>query len=288
VKPILIGPRVKEGLYVLACLAAIAFATAAPAGETVLSVPVKTGNDSVSIEVTLYEPDGDGPFPVAVLSHGSPRSAADRRSMGRVRYEAQSREFLARGFAVAVPTRRGYGNSGGEWAEGYGSCNDPDYARAGLESARDIRATLEALKSNPHLDTKRVLLVGVSAGGWASVAASSTDLPGLKAVINFAGGRGSQGPDSVCYASRLVDAAALYGKTSTVPQLWVYAANDKFFGPDLAQRLVKAFTAAGGHATLKAMPAFGADGHSLFGRGTPEWTPVVREFLAENGLPGKR
>lgn len=277
----------KRTAHRLACIAALAFAGAACAGELVLSVPVKSGQDSVAIEVTLFEPEGEGPFPVAVLSHGSPRFVAERRAMGRVRFETQSREFLARGFAVAVPTRRGYGNSGGGWAEGYGSCANPDYARAGIESARDIRATLDALKAQPRVDTHRVLLVGESAGGWASIAAASGELPGLKAVVNFAGGRGSYAPNSVCNAGRLVEAAALYGRTSTVPQLWIYAANDTFFGPDLAARMHEAFVASGGRAKLKALPAFGTDGHAFFERGTPEWTPIVADFLSETGLPGK-
>ena len=277
----------KRAAHGLACIAALAFAGAVGAGELVLSVPVKSGQGAVAIEVTLYEPEGEGPFPVAVLSHGSPRSAAERRTMGRVRFETQSREFLARGFAVAVPTRRGYGHSGGGWAEGYGSCADPDYARAGIESARDLRAAIEALKAQPRVDTRRVLLVGHSAGGWASIAAASGELPGLKAVINFAGGRGSHAPHLVCNAERLVEAASLYGRTSTVPQLWIYAANDTFFGPDLARRMHEAFVAAGGRANLKALPAFGTDGHAFFSQGTPQWTPIVADFLSEAGLMGK-
>lgn len=278
---------VSRAVRLLACIAALALAGAALAGELVLSVPVKSAADSVTIEVTLFEPEGDGPFPVAVLSHGSPRSAPDRRTMGRARFEVQSKEFLARGFAVAVPTRRGYGHSGGEWAEGYGTCSHPDYARAGLESARDIRATLEALKAHPRVDMRRVVLVGVSAGGWASLAAASGEVPGLKAVINFAGGRGSQRPDFVCNADRLVQAVALYGTTSKVPQLWIYAANDQFFAPELARRMHEAFVAAGGQAKFRAVPAFGTDGHLFFARGTPQWIPMVAEFLAEIGLTGK-
>jgi dienelactone hydrolase len=278
---------VKGLLGSLACSAALAFASAALAGELVLSVPVKSGADTVAIEVTLYEPEGEGPFPLAVLSHGSPRTPADRRTMGRLRFEPQSKEFLARGFAVAVPMRRGYGRSGGEWAEGYGTCGNPDYAGAGLESARDILATLEAMKAYPKVDTGRVLLVGVSAGGWASIAAASTPVPGLKAVINFAGGRGSQRPDFVCNSERLVRATELYGKTSKVPQLWIYAANDQFFGPELARRMHESFVTGGGRAKFKAVPPFDKDGHLYFARGTAQWAPMVADFLVETGLAKK-
>ena len=69
------------------------------------------------------------------------------------------------GFAVIVPTRRGYGNSGGSWAESYGPCSNPDYYRAGLESARDVRAAIESVRAQPWADTNRIVLAGQSAGG---------------------------------------------------------------------------------------------------------------------------
>ena len=98
---------------------------------------------------------------------------------------------LAMGFAVIVPTRRGYGESEGRWAEAYGSCSDPDYYGAGLETARDLKAALDAVRKEPWADTRRVVLAGQSAGGFGSVAASSKPFDGLVAVVNFAGVRPS-------------------------------------------------------------------------------------------------
>src|SRR5215468_7511681 len=85
--------------------------------ESVMRVPV----ESASIDVTVFKPRGAGPFPIAVLSHGSPRSPGERRADGRQRLVAQAERFVGMGFAVLVPTRRGYGESGGEWAESYGA-----------------------------------------------------------------------------------------------------------------------------------------------------------------------
>ena len=75
--------------------------------ETVVRAPVMEGRRAVLIELTVLRPDGAGPFPLVVLSHGSPRSAEERRREGRQRLIAQSEPFLAMGFAVLVPTRRG-------------------------------------------------------------------------------------------------------------------------------------------------------------------------------------
>lgn len=258
-------------------------AQAAPLDESVLRVPVVAGLEQAYIDVTVFKPPGEGPFPVLVLSHGSPRSAEERRREGRQRLPAQSERFVEMGFAVLVPTRRGYGGSGGAWAETYGTCTQPDYHAAGLETARDLRAALDAVRGEPWADTARIVLAGQSAGGFGSVAASATDLPGLVGVINFAGGRGSMGPNQVCGEERLIEAMALYGRTARVPELWVYSENDLFFPPALARRMHAAFVAAGGRAEFVQAPATGLDGHGYFARAIHDWSPRVEGFLRRIG-----
>jgi hypothetical protein len=67
--------------------------------------------------------------------------------------------------------------------------------------------------------------------------------------------------------------------------LWVYAENDLYFRPELAQRFHAAFKARGGAAKFVAAPAFGRDGHALFSAsGTPIWTPIVDAFLRDENL----
>lgn len=269
-----------------AALAAFALAGAAGAAarldEIVLRVPVASGVGEAArvaaIDVTVFRPEGRGPFPIVVLSHGSPRSAAERRRAGRVRFEAQSRAFLDMGYAVVVPTRRGYGDSEGDWAETYGSCDSPNYYMAGLESARDILAAASAARALPGLDGDHIVLVGQSAGGFGSVAASTLGVPGLVGIVNFAGGRGSRGPRDVCGEERLVEAMQRYGRSARIPQLWIYSPNDLYFGPELARRMHAAFTASGGRAEFVEAPAVGFDGHGYFSH-VADWQPRVRAFL---------
>jgi dienelactone hydrolase len=282
--PLPTAARRLAALAVFAAASAAAFA-APNLDETVLRVPVASGGLFArvdAIEVTVFRPEGSGPFPVAVLSHGSPRAASDRRRAGRIRFEAQSRAFLAMGYAVVVPTRRGYGDSEGEWAESYGTCSAPDYYTAGLESARDIAAAVAAARALPGLDGNHVVLVGQSAGGFGSVAASTLALPGVVAVVNFAGGRGSNSPHQVCAEPQLVAAMKRYGDTSRVPQLWIYSPNDQYFGPAVARRMHAAFTHAGGQAEFLEAPAYGADGHGYFGF-VSDWRPRVQDFLGRVG-----
>ena len=89
----------------------------------------------------------------------------------------------------------------------------------------------------------------------------------------------------MCRPDRLVGAFRAFGERSRVPMLWVYAANDHFFGPALAQQLKAAFTGAGGSVDFVGAPAFGDDGHGLFSpAGIPVWTPYVETFLQQQNL----
>lgn len=260
-------------------LALAPLASASGLNESVLRVPVAQAARTVHIDVTIFRPDGPGPFPLVVLSHGSPRSAAERRAEGRQRLVSQSEPFVNLGFAVLVPTRRGYGESEGDWAESYGSCADPDYYSAGLETARDVRAAVDAVRREPWADASHVVLVGQSAGGFGSVAASSLRFDGLVGVVNFAGGRGSLEPQRVCGEARLVDAMARYGAGARVPELWIYSENDRYFAPSLAHRMFDAFVRAGGRAEFVQAPAVGLDGHGYFARAVDDWSPRVAAFL---------
>jgi dienelactone hydrolase len=230
-----------------------------------------------SITVTVFKPAGRGPFPLAVISRGSPRSPSDRSTFGRARFPAQVEAFVNAGFVVAVPTRRGYGVSGGAWAEGIGTCEAPDYVRAGRATAADIRETVRAMSADPSVDRNRVVLVGQSAGGFSSVAAASSGVPGLRGVINFAGGRGSRSAGEVCSEDRLVAAFGSFA-SGRVQQLWIYTENDLFFSRRISDRFHQAFTSRSGRAQLVRAPAHGSDGHNYFRDGQSAWQADVIAF----------
>lgn len=179
--------------------------------------------------------------------------------------------------------RRGYGHSEGAVSEGYGKCKQPHYAAAGIASSQDLLQTISYLQ-RPDVDPARVLLLGVSAGGFASVAAASLRPAGLVGVVNFAGGRGSVSADNVCDPEDLVAAYGFYGRTVRVPSLWIYARNDHFFGPELAQQMFAAFRNSGAPGELIIAPPYKDDGHSLI-FGQPMWRDAVYGFLKRNGLP---
>jgi dienelactone hydrolase len=237
------------------------------------------------LEAVLVRPVGVGRFPLAVINHGSPRSAEDRPGMTPLGMLPVAQEFARRGWAAVTFMRRGYGGSGGDFVEGLGNCDSPDYVRSGTTSAADLRTAIVYLSKRADIDAAHILSAGISAGGFATVALTADPPPGLVAALNFAGGRGSQAADTVCRPEKLVDAYAAFGKRSRVPMLWVYAENDHFFSPALAKRFNDAFVGAGGRATFIMEPPFGADGHLLFSAtGIPRWTPLVDGFLKSQGL----
>ncbi len=125
-----------------------------------------------------------------------------------------------------------------------------------------------------------------SAGGFGALALAARNPANVKAVINFAGGRGGRvndWPNRTCAPDRLVAAAGAFGRTARVPTLWIYAENDLYFDATLSRRMADAFRAAGGMVDYRLVPPFGEDGHQLIeaADGVAVWGPIVEKFLAQ-------
>jgi dienelactone hydrolase len=75
----------------------------------------------------------------------------------------------------------------------------------------------------------------------------------------------------VCNPGDLVNAFKDFGKHSRTPTLWLYAENDKFFWPELAQKFDEAFRSKGARDQFVRAPAVGEDGHALF-RHVADWS----------------
>jgi dienelactone hydrolase len=284
--------------HLATCLLATLIAMASLAGQVrseglrqdELKIPAviagPTGATSVELEAIVVRPDDGQPHPLAILNHGSPRMADQRPKMSPYLMWAQAAAFARRGWVAVAFLRRGYGESGGTWAENWGACSHPDYASAGRAGARDIAAVAKFMRAQAYVSSAKWISVGHSAGGFATVALTADPPPDLAAAISFAPGRGSTGPDTVCGESRLVSAFAEYGRTSRIPLLWISAENDRFFGPQLVSQLTAAFSKAGGNVTYVPTPPFDGDGHGLFSAadGMPIWSPIVDRFLMANQL----
>lgn len=247
-------------------------------------IPVEGTNQLILMR--LCRPMGTNPARLVVANHGSPPSPAQRPNMAPWACDQRAISwFLTRGYAVALPLRRGYGASGGTWAETFGSCCDPNFVAGGMETARDIRSALAYATAQPGIRRDGAVVVGQSAGGWGSLALAARNPLEVAAIVNMAGGRGGRVdnlPNNNCRADVLATSAGQFGQTARVPSLWIYTANDSFFSPSLAGAMHQNYVQAGGVADFRALPAFGQDGHGLFtAAGGPQiWGPLVEAFLA--------
>jgi len=272
---------------VLAALLALVCTGAARAAEPIIEAvefPLVVDGATLKLVGTVVRPRDDKRHPMVVLSHGAWGPAERRRATPRLDYAPLSTWLAQRGLAVLVPMRRGYGASEGEMAESSGGCSEPDYTKAALTGAQDILAGVEWLRAQPFADPQRLMLVGFSAGGWASLGAASRNPEGLAAVINLAGGRGGFPMNGwPCAWTRMLDSASAFGADVRVPSLWIYGRNDALFGPAFAQKLVEAWRAGGADAELHIVAPDYSDGHGVFmdEAAVVHWAPVVETFLGD-------
>jgi dienelactone hydrolase len=275
----------KLRVWNLALVAWVAFSCVAEAQtffQEELRIPAP-GAGPRGLEALLVRPDLPGRLPLVLINHGSPSVPEERKTSTPRLYLPQAMEFARRGWATAIVMRRGFGDSGGVYAESVGSCPHPDFLTAALAATADLRAAILHLRKRADIDSSRLLIVGQSTGGLVTVALTTDPPPGTLAAINFAGGmRAIRCKDKL---DPLVTTVEALGKRSHVPMLWIYSENDQYFGPELAERLKDAFAAGGGNAEfVKALP-FRTDGHNLFSMtGIPYWVPYVDRFLAKQNL----
>ena len=139
----------------------------------------------------LLKPEGKGPFPAILISHGLGGSAG---SFGL----SKAREFVKWGLVCIAPTythtggamgwRPGVGGKaagapkGGGVPKAGGGTNQPANVGASDENLRRARTCVEILSSLPEVDAKRIAAYGHSMGGFVTIglAAKFPDL--LKAA----------------------------------------------------------------------------------------------------------
>jgi len=246
--------------------------------EQIIKIPAGRAQD-VQLETTVFRPSGPGPFPLLIVNHG--KAPGNPKLQARDRFIYLATAFVRRGYAVMVPMRTGFANSTGKFVE-YG-CN---MTANGYEQAGDIADAVRYARSQPWVDKEHIVLAGQSFGGLASMAAATQEMPGVRGVMNFAGGLKVHG-DLCDWRGALVKAFSEYGRRNKVPSMWMYGANDSYFGPELVARMHSAFKTAGGKAELVAYGPFKKDAHGLLGNrdGATVWLPEVERFLGEIGMP---
>lgn len=265
----------------------------------ILKIPLKgagvLGGD-VAMVTHLYKPQGDGPFPVVVFSHGRAPEISDRLNLKYPVSVGHGNFWLRKGFAVVAPVRPGYGQSegmdhedaGSKWRRGQ-CIGEPDFFYLANVAGEAVLATLDWVRAQTWANQEKILLVGVSVGGMTSAAIAAKGPPGLVGYINFSGGAGGsprESPGKSCKTENLSKVFAEFGKTTRVPSLWLYAENDLYWGPEAPKEWHRAFSAGGSNTRFVMTPPVPGtdDGHRLLAVGSKLWSPHVNPFVKELGF----
>jgi dipeptidyl aminopeptidase/acylaminoacyl peptidase len=133
-------------------------------------VEFRNEDQAIDLAGMLFLPPGNGPFPAAVVIHGS---GASRRAN---RWYLTLTHFLQdHGIAVLLPDKRGSEQSGGDWRS------------ASFEDlATDTLAAIRHLQEAHAREISRVGVIGMSQGGWIAPIVSDRS-PELSFLVNVVG-----------------------------------------------------------------------------------------------------
>jgi acetyl esterase/lipase len=202
----------------------------------------------------LLVPDGDGPFPVAMVVHGGFWREQHTLELG----DDLARDLARRGFAAwNIEFRRVGEVSGGGWPTTF----------------EDVAAAVDALEDvDAPLDLDRVVAIGHSAGGHLALLAAVRRDPrvGLAGVASQAGvydlveadrldlGEGATARFMGGHASEIPDAYAAASPTELlpvgVPLLLVHGDADQRVPVEMARRYAEAARAADDEVDLVIRP----------------------------------
>jgi carboxymethylenebutenolidase len=299
----LVGGRVRAGLEVhaQALLGALVLAwaagCAAPAPVASSSgvgaatpIAVQFPSGSLRLHGLLWKPDGPGPFPAVLFSHGSGGANADETA-GLPITEAAARLaplFTARGYAFFHPFRRGQGPSADaapflqerlareERAHGREARQQLQDTLLRTEQLDDVLAALSFLERTDGIDPSRVVLMGNSFGGQLTLLVAARE-PTIRAAVTFAAAAGSWSRSEE--VRRLLSDAV--GRAAC-PIMLVQWRNDFSIEASLALGQVRG---GAGQAPLVVLyPPVGSkpgDGHNGLYLATAQWEPDVFRFLAQ-------
>jgi carboxymethylenebutenolidase len=255
-------------------LAPLAVWVSAASGQDAAARPELVAFRSGELELKgfLWKPAGSGPFPALLWNHGS------EKLPGSV--DAVAPFFVARGYVVFVPHRRGQGRSPGPYIG-----DQLKTARSAAERSamlvqlheaqlQDQLGALAYLKSRPFVDQGRLAVMGFSFGGIQTMLAAERG-NGYRVAVNCSGAAQTwaSSPD-------LQRRLSLAARNAQMPVYFLQAKNDYDLAPN---RILSEQVKAGGRRTeSKVYPPYGSsaqDGHSFCVRGANVWGPDVIKFI---------
>jgi TPR repeat protein/dienelactone hydrolase len=275
--------------YMSASLDTALWSKLAPAAKSRLTqefvwAPIDGAPKGLLIRVCKSADAGNGQRPLVVINHGLTTDDSERRDMRPMSCGAIAGFFTQRGYTVAIPLRRGYGETAGRFTEGGTRvcATSPDFVAPGLAIATDIQAAVTHMKTRADIAPSGTIVLGHSGGGWGALALASRNAPGVAGIVNISGVHGSNRnrPEGVCGPDPITKSTRTFGRTARTPSLWIYGENDSHAGVKLVRRMFDGYRQGGASATLHFLPANDTDGHNIFDDDSFDaWSTLVDEWL---------
>ncbi len=245
---------------------------------------IKDDDGPVRFDLLIHQPKQLGTHPLLVFNHGSCGYEIDSEKLGTHHpYQPIADYFLKRDWIVAIPHRRGRGNSDRVYDEGLnenrdGYSLDTDIALKGARRAYvDLEACIDVLMKRPDVDTTKLVLGGHSRGGILSIAYAGNNSDQVKGVVNFVGGWIGE-----CENARIVNGElARQGSPYTGKTLWLYSGKDQFYSAAHSRWLFQEYIRSGGCGEYAYFPD--ADHDLLWSNSL--WRKAMNTYMDNQGFP---
>ncbi len=251
-------------------------------------------NGTIKLVTYIYRPLKNDRHEVILFSHGStagmirsPKEPVDGPPPSLVRF------FISRGYTLVAPRRRGRAESTGTYVEEcayyLGQCTLLQQValtdRSLREALLDSNAVIDQLILGRLVTRQaKIILCGISRGGFLSLMLAGERPAIVKGVINFSGGWHSvtdkyPPADNQKRLESQTVRLARAAKQTKAPSIWIYAARDPFYNETAPRDFLKAWREAGGVAeyffvTDHSLPS----GHAV-GTDSSLWASQIDEFL---------
>jgi len=134
-----------------------------------VEIAFQNRSQDIALAGLLFVPDNDGPFPAAVVIHGSGTSHRDNGW-----YLTLTKHLQDSGIVVLLPDKRGSEKSEGDWT-----------TSSFEDLATDTRAAIQYLRAQQSVPLSGIGVIGMSQGGWIApiVASQEDDLAFLVSMV---------------------------------------------------------------------------------------------------------